>query len=71
MIEHKFQVRDHINSVGNPNAGIIPDAWSEAHPGFKVLATNDAGYTLEDLLPTGFGVRDFTFGFEKDYEVVA
>ena len=71
MIEHKFQVGDHINSVGNPNTGISPDAWSEAHPGFKVLATNDAGYMLEDLLPTGFGVGYFTFAFEKDYEVVA
>lgn len=71
MIEHKFQVGDHIKSVGNPNAGIIPDAWSEAHPGFKVLATNHQGYTLVDLLPTGFGVGHFTFGFEKNGEVVA
>ena len=71
MTKHKFQVGDHINSVGNPNVGIIPDAWSEAHPGFKVLATDGNGYPLEDLLPTGFGVSHFTFSFEKDYEVVA
>ena len=66
MTKHKFQVGDHINSVG-----IITGAWSEAHPGFKVLATDNGGYTLVDLLPTGFGVGHFTFSFEKDYEVVA